>query len=117
MDALTPDQVYEEFRAAQVAYELGHPRDAARLVEPVVAAVPGSTQALELLGRALFASAQLDRAEQVLRELVDRRPDDPWGWFALARTLERQSRPDEAVELRRVADALGLVLKEPEREA
>lgn len=117
MDALTPEQVYEEFRCAQLAYELGDPRGAARLLEPVVAAEPTSTSALELLARALFASAQLGRAEQVLRELVDRRPDDPWGWFALARTLERQSRHEEAVEPRRVADALGLLVKGPERES
>ncbi|MGZ6828022.1 MAG: tetratricopeptide repeat protein [Mycobacteriales bacterium] len=105
---MTPEQVYEEFRCAELALELGQPLDAVRLLDPVVAAEPGSTMALELLARALFASAQLARAEQALLLLVERRPDDGWARFALARTLERQGRKDEAGLQRRLAAALGL---------
>jgi len=108
MSGMTPDEVYAEFRCAELHLELGQPAEAARLLEPVVEAAPESTSVLELLGRALFASAQLSRAEEVLRTLVDRRPDDGWAHFALARTLERQGRAAEAAELRRIAAALGL---------
>lgn len=108
MSGLTPDQVYEEFRCAQLLLELNQPLDAVRLLEPVLEAAPSSTATLELLARALFASAQLVRAEEVLRVLVERRPDDGWAHFALARTLERQGRRSEAAEQRRIADALGL---------
>ncbi|TAL15190.1 MAG: tetratricopeptide repeat protein [Frankiales bacterium] len=43
--------------------------------------------------------------EAALRRLVERRPDDGWAWFALARTMER--RGSDATQQRRVAAALG----------
>jgi Flp pilus assembly protein TadD len=106
-DALTPDGIYAEFRRAQDYLASGQPTAAARIVEPVVAAEPGNTAALELLARAYFESAQLARAVATLRRLVDAVPDDGWARFALARCLERTSRHDEAAEHRRVAEALG----------
>jgi len=104
---MTPDQVYAEFRRAELFLQSGQPTEAARLLEPVVAAAPESTAALELLGRSLFASAQLQRAEQVLHLLVERKPDDGWARMALARSLERQGRTADAAVHRRVAEALG----------
>src|SRR3954468_9777445 len=104
------DTLYDEFRRAEVFLAAGQPTEAARILERVVEAAPESTAALELLARALFASAQLGRAESVLRTLTDRCPDDGWGWAALARTLERQSRHDEAVVPRRFASALGVAV-------
>ena len=101
------DDLYARYRQAELFLRAGQPTEAARLVTPVVAAAPESTAALELQARALFASAQLTGAERALRLLVDRRPDDGWGWFALARALERLGRADEAAEPHRVAEALG----------
>ncbi|MCW2608416.1 MAG: uncharacterized protein JWO60_3109 [Frankiales bacterium] len=101
-----PD-LYAAFRQAELFLRAGQPTEAARLVAPVVEADPGSTAALELHARALFASAQLGPAETALRALVERRPDDGWARFALARTLERRGLADEAAEQRRVAAALG----------
>jgi Flp pilus assembly protein TadD len=105
---VTPDEVYAEFRRAELFLDLGQPSEAARLLEPVVEAAPESTAALELFARALFASAQLQRAEQVLSTLVDRCPDDGWARFALARSLERLGRAEDAAVHRRVAQALGV---------
>ena len=105
---MTPDQVYDEFRRAELFLASGFPADAAQALEAVVEAAPESTAALELRARALFASAQLGRAEEALLALVERRPDDAWARIALARTLERQGRDDDAVGQRRVAKALGL---------
>jgi Flp pilus assembly protein TadD len=105
--AMTPDQLYAEFRTAELFLAAGQPAEAARIVTPVVEASPQSTSALELQARALFASAQLARAEQALLELVDRRPDDGWARFALGRTAERLGRPEEGAEHRRIAAALG----------
>jgi Flp pilus assembly protein TadD len=105
---MTTDMLYEEFRRAELFLRAGQPSEAARIVAPVVAAIPESTAALELHCRALFASAQLSGAERGLRELVERRPDDGWARFALARTLERSGRASEAAEHRRVAAALGV---------
>lgn len=104
---MTPDEAYAEFRRAQDFLDSGRPSDAARIVEPVVEAKPGSTAALELLARAYFGSAQLSRAEATLRRLVELAPDDGWARFALARALERQGRGEEAVEHFRIAAALG----------
>ena len=104
---LTPDQLHAEFRRAEQFFIAGQPAEAARLLEPVVEAVPDSTAVLELHARALFAAAQLGPAEQALRLLADRCPDDAWAQAALARTLERQGRGDEAGRHRRLAAALG----------
>jgi len=104
---MSAEQLYDEFRRAEVFLEAGRPTEAARILDPVVEAAPDSTAALELQARALFASAQLTRAEAALRALTDRCPDDAWAQAALARTLERQSRPDEAAPHRRLAEALG----------
>ena len=64
--------------------------------------------ALEALARAYFGSAQLTRAEDALVRLVHLAPANGWARRALARTLERQSRHDEAVPHHRMADALGV---------
>lgn len=104
---MTADDVFEEFRRAELFLSAGQPAEAARILEPVVAAAPESTAALELLARALFGAAQLGKAEVALLALVERRPDDGWARLALARTLERQGRAEEAAPHRRLAEALG----------
>ncbi|HEX5534057.1 MAG TPA: tetratricopeptide repeat protein [Actinomycetales bacterium] len=106
--ALTPDELYSEYRRAEDYLASGRPIWAARIVEPVVEADPSNRAALELLARAYFESAQLGRAESVLRKLVDDAPHDGWARHVLARTLERAGRRDEAAEHRRVATALGV---------
>lgn len=104
---MTPDELYAEFRRAELFLRAGQPAEAAAIVAPVCEHAADNTAALELYARALFASAQLGRAEEALRKLVDRCPDDAWARMALARSLERQSRPDEARVHRNVALALG----------
>jgi predicted Zn-dependent protease len=99
--------LHSEYLRADLFFSMGQPVEAARLLEPLVAAEPGNEAALELLARAYFGSAQLQRAEDALRRLVDLAPANGWARRALARTLERQSRHDDAVAHHRVADALG----------
>ena len=101
------DDLHSEYLRAELFLESGQPAEAARILEPVVAAHPADSAVLELLARSYFASAQLVRAEGVLRRLVELAPADGWARRALARTLERQSRRDEAVPHHRMADALG----------
>ncbi|MBN3585332.1 tetratricopeptide repeat protein, partial [Algoriphagus aestuarii] len=57
---------------------------------------------LELLGRSYFHSAQLAKAEEVFRKIIELDPCDAWAHIALARTLERQNRADEAAPHRRM---------------
>jgi predicted Zn-dependent protease len=105
--ALSQEELYDEFRRAQLFLDAGQPAEAARIADHVVAGAPDNTAALELLARALFASAQLTRAEDALQTLVARCPDDGWARIALARTLERLGRAPEAATHRRIATVLG----------
>ncbi len=100
------DTTLDVFRRAQAHFDAGQPAEAVRLLDEVVEQSDGATAVLELRARALFASAQLGRAEQAFRELVERAPDDAWCRTALARTLERQGRGPEAAGQWRIAEAL-----------
>jgi len=104
---MTQRDLHSDFLRADLFLAVGQPIEAARLLEPLVAAEPANVAALELLARAYFGSAQLGRAEDALTRLVTMAPSDGWARRALARTLERQSRAGEAVPHHRVADALG----------
>jgi Flp pilus assembly protein TadD len=99
--------LHSEYLRADLFLEMGQPAEAAKVLEPVVEAHPENESVLELLARGYFASAQLTRAEGALRRLVEVAPANGWARRALARTLERQSRGDEAVPHHRMADALG----------
>lgn len=99
--------LHSEYLRADLLFAMGRPIEAARILTRVVEAEPANEAALELLGRAYFGSAQLHRAEEALTRLVELAPANGWARRALARTLERQSRRDEAVAHHRIADALG----------
>ena len=60
-----------------------------------------------LLARAYFGSAQLGRAETVLRRLVEEAPDDGYVHLLLGRTLQRQARHDDARAHLALAEVLG----------
>jgi cytochrome c-type biogenesis protein CcmH/NrfG len=101
------NDVHSEYLRADLFFNMGQPIEAARVLEGVVAVEPDNQAALELLARSYFGSAQLARAEAALNRLVELAPANGWARRALARTLERQSRPDEAAVHHRLADALG----------
>jgi cytochrome c-type biogenesis protein CcmH/NrfG len=100
------DDLLAEYQRATVFFEAGDPRGAARILEPVLAAEPGNSGARLLLARAYYHSAQLSRAEEQLRILVERDPTDHYARYVLGRTLERQSRPGEALPHLRMANAM-----------
>ena len=104
---MTQLDLHAEFQRADFALAMAKPAEAARILERVVAAEPSNQAALELLGRAYFGAAQLGRAEETLARLVELAPANGWARRALARTLERQSRSDDAAAHHRIADALG----------
>jgi len=99
--------LHSEYLRADLFLAMGRPTEAARLLIRVVEAEPENAAAVELLARAYFSSAQLTRAEETLTRLVVLAPTNGWARRALARTLERQSRHDEAAPHHRMADALG----------
>ena len=99
--------LHSEYLQADLLLAVGRPTEAGRILEQVVAAEPQNEAALELLARSYFGSAQLNRAEEALTRLVELAPANGWARRALARTLERLSRAEEAVAHHRMADALG----------
>lgn len=96
------DSTYDTFNRARMFLELGDPIYAARTLEPLVEHEPDSRSLLELLGRSYFHSAQLNKAERAFRRIIELDPVDNWAHIALARTLERQSRTEEAAIYRRM---------------
>ncbi|MCW2703913.1 MAG: hypothetical protein JWQ37_1908 [Blastococcus sp.] len=99
--------LHSEYLRADLFFAMGRPTEAARILQPVVAAEPANEAAVELLARSYFGSAQLAKAEEALSRLVELAPANGWARRALARTLERQSRHAEATLHHRMADALG----------
>jgi predicted Zn-dependent protease len=96
----------EEFRRAELFLEAGDPVEAARILQPLIAAEPGNAAVRLQLALAYFASAQLGRAEVELRALVERDPTDHYAHHVLGRTLERLNRHSEALPHLRLASAM-----------
>ena len=90
------------------------PLEAIDVLDPAIDAEPSSTSLRTLRAWAYFQSAQLEKAEQELRLLVEESPSDVWSRFALGRALERQSRFAEALPQMRLAAVMSA---DPEHEA
>ncbi|MBQ1022466.1 hypothetical protein DDE19_31190 [Micromonospora ureilytica] len=95
-----------DYRRATMFFETGDPSGAARLLEPIIDAEPGNAAVRQLLARAYFQSAQLNRAEEHLRELIERDPSDHYAHHVLGRTLERLNRHNDALRHLRIAAAM-----------
>src|SRR5690242_10263369 len=87
-------------------FESGDPLGASRLLEPIVEAEPHNTAVRQLLARAYFNSAQLTKAEEQLRSLIEHDPSDHYAHHVLGRTLERGGRFREALPHLRLAAAM-----------
>ena len=82
---------------------------AATILRRMGAEEPGSPLATRmLLARALSSSAQLGRAEALLRSVVAERPDEAYAQLMLGRVLQRRGRAQEAQAPLRLAAAMGL---------
>ncbi len=100
------ESTYETFARSKMRFDLNDPIGAAKLLAPLSEQEPASQSILELLGRAYFHSAQLAKAERTFRRLLELDPGDNWAHIALARSLERQNRDDEAAPHRRLHAAM-----------
>ena len=67
----------------------------------------GTTELRLYLARSYYHSAQLARAEEILRAMLVDNPDDHYALLLLGRTLQRQSRHDEAKPHLAMAKLLG----------
>ena len=81
-------------------------RGAIRALRPVVDDTPDDVGTRLLLARAYYHAALLKPAEEHLLEIIDREPTEYYAHLMLARTFERQSRPENATKHRRIAAAL-----------
>lgn len=98
---------FDAYRLGEELLDSRYPRDAARVLAPVVEAAPENASAWELLGRAHFAAAQLTRAEESFRRLVALEPTNVWAHTALGLSLDRQSKHAEGATWHRMAAAMG----------
>lgn len=102
---------WDAYTWAQNRFEAKDYAGAARHLESVLAGADADhrlTDARLLLARAYFHSAQLKRAEEVAREVLAEDPTEGYAALLLARTLRRQSRPEEAAGPEALAAALGV---------
>jgi Flp pilus assembly protein TadD len=91
-----PMDAVEQFRRAESLVSERRPLEALRELRPVLDAEPDAPSVQLLAGRAYLQSAQLHRAEQAFRRVLERNPADHYARFALGRTLQRQNRLEEA---------------------
>jgi Flp pilus assembly protein TadD len=91
----SPD-VVAQFRLAESLVMQRRPLEALRELAPVLDAEPDAPSVQLLAGRAYLQSAQLNRAEEAFLRVVEHNPSDHYARFALGRTLQRQSRLEEA---------------------
>ncbi|MCX4613974.1 tetratricopeptide repeat protein [Streptomyces mirabilis] len=96
----------ERWERAQLFFDAKDYAGAARVLGGFVDEVPEQTGPRLLLARAYYHSAQLRRAENELRALVERDPVEHYARLMLGRTLQRQGRHDEAESHLRIASAL-----------
>ena len=102
----TPETHVIDYRAAEQLLAARDPRGAVKLLDDVIAAHPENTAARLLRARAFFAAAQLRAAELEFSIVLEREPDNAFAHYALARTYERWSRPQQARRHFRLAAAL-----------
>ncbi|MFI0235986.1 tetratricopeptide repeat protein [Streptomyces sp. NPDC016845] len=79
---------------------------AADILDGLVEEVPEQVGPRLLLARSYYHSAQLRRAEDQLRIVVERDPVEHYARLMLGRTLERQGRDAEAAPHLRMAGVL-----------
>ncbi|WEP00132.1 tetratricopeptide repeat protein [Streptomyces sp. FXJ1.172] len=96
----------ERWERAQQFFDAKDYTGAAQVLAGLVEEVPEQTGPRLLLARAYYHSAQLSRAEAELRVIVERDPVEHYARLLLGRTLERQSRHEEAGRHLRIASAL-----------
>jgi len=101
----TADHV-ELFRRAESLLASRRPLAALDTLAPLLDAEPDAPSVQLLAGRAYFHSAQLVRAEQAFRRVLDIDPSDHYARFVLGRTLQRLGRLDEALTQVRMATAM-----------
>lgn len=93
---------------ATFAFETKDYTGAAVVLEDLVGSDPGNGELRLLLARSYYHSARLGKAEQQLREMIERWPSHGYAHLLLARTLQRAGRAQEGAPHLKMAEAMGL---------
>ncbi len=101
-DQAAPADAYQAGVAARLA---GDPARAAALLQPVVAAQPGNSDAQVQLGLARLALGELDAAEAAFRAALAVAPDYADARIGLARVAQRRGDTAAAIEALRPIDS------------
>lgn len=108
-----PPLVFPGQQLPESAFRVAHdllvrraPREALDVLAPALETEPDNAGLRTLRAWAYLMQARLQRAEAELTWLVEAQPDDVWARHALGRSLERQSRLDEALPHLRLAAAM-----------
>jgi Flp pilus assembly protein TadD len=97
---------YALLQRGQALVKSRHHAQAAIVLERAARAEPGKGSILEPLGRAYHHSGQFERARATFEELLEVDPSAHWAHFALATSLRKLGRTDEARTHLRLAVAL-----------
>jgi tetratricopeptide (TPR) repeat protein len=103
----------DDYEAARRRFDAGEFAEAAPLFADLVdrsvlePPLHGTTELRLYLARSYYHSAQLARAEEIVRAMLEDNPDDHYALLVLGRTLQRQSRHEEARPHLAMAKLLG----------
>lgn len=100
------DLQWMNYRRAVEAFDLADYRTSISLLRRLAEESPSAVEIRLLLARSYYHSAALEPALTELRAVLDIDPTEAYAQLLLARTLERQSRPEEARKHRKLAAAL-----------
>jgi tetratricopeptide (TPR) repeat protein len=100
------ESVYSLLQRGEALVRSRHHAAAAVVLERAARAEPGKGSILEPLGRAFHHSGQFDRARAVFEQLLLIDPSAHWAHFAIAESLRKLERLDEARTHLRLAVAL-----------
>lgn len=96
----------ERYRWASRLVSGGDPHSALQVLQPLLDVERDNPTVLLVAARAAFDSAQVERAEQLFRRIVELDPSDHYAHAGLGRTLQRRHRHREALPYLRIASAL-----------
>lgn len=108
---LLEDSVHDRWVRAQALFEEKAFREAIVLLKGLIAEPEdfghGLTEVKLLLARSFYHSALLGPAIEAAREVLASDPHEPYAHLLLGRSLQRQSKPDEAAKHLKLANLLG----------
>jgi predicted Zn-dependent protease len=100
------EMVIDRVERARMFFEAKDFITASKMLAELVAEMPDDLELRLLLARAYYHCAALGRAERELRVVLERDPAADYAYLLLGRTLQRQSRHDEALRYLRLAEAM-----------